>query len=64
MKQACRAKFTQNAEARAALLSTGERPLTHRVRRDSATIPGVIMADIWTRIRATLARSHDDEAIQ
>ncbi len=64
MKQACRAKFTQNAEARAALLSTGDRPLTHRVRRDSATIPGVIMADIWTRIRATLARSYDDQAIQ
>jgi predicted NAD-dependent protein-ADP-ribosyltransferase YbiA (DUF1768 family) len=54
MKQACRAKFTQNAEARAALLATGERPLTHRVRRDSETIPGVITADIWTRIRATL----------
>ncbi len=51
MAEACRAKFGQNAEARAALLATGERPLTHRVRRDSRTIPGVIMADIWMRIR-------------
>jgi hypothetical protein len=51
MEKACRAKFEQNAEARAALLATGERPLTHVVRRDSTTIPGVIMAQIWIRIR-------------
>lgn len=54
MLQACRAKFTQNIEARQALLSTGDRPLTHRVRRDSKTIPGAIMADIWMRIRRWL----------
>jgi predicted NAD-dependent protein-ADP-ribosyltransferase YbiA (DUF1768 family) len=54
MERACRAKFTQDAEARWALLSTGERPLTHRVRRDSRTIPGVLMADIWMRIRRLL----------
>src|SRR5262249_33934821 len=54
MERACRAKFEQNLAAREALLSTGERPLTHRVRRDSKAIPGVIMADIWTRIRADL----------
>jgi len=57
MERACRAKFAQNAEAAAALLSTGDRPLTHIVRRDSKSIPGVIMADIWMRIRADLRRS-------
>ena len=41
-------------EAREALLSTKNRPLVHRMRRDSKTIPGVIMADIWMRIRADL----------
>jgi predicted NAD-dependent protein-ADP-ribosyltransferase YbiA (DUF1768 family) len=56
MRRACRAKFEQNADARAALLGTGDRPLAHRVRPDSRTIPGVIMADIWTRLRANLRR--------
>lgn len=51
MERACRAKFTQNAEAMSALMSTGERPLMHKVRKDSRSIPGVIMADIWMRIR-------------
>ena len=37
--RACRAKFAQNREATDALLSTGDRPLTHVVRRDSRTIP-------------------------
>ena len=54
MREACRAKFLQNAEARDALLATGERQLVHRMKRDSVTIPGAIMADIWTRIRAEL----------
>ncbi len=54
MRRACEAKFAQNAEAREALLATGTRPLTHRVRRDSRTIPGALMADIWMRIRAKL----------
>jgi predicted NAD-dependent protein-ADP-ribosyltransferase YbiA (DUF1768 family) len=54
MKRACRAKFAQNEDARAALLATGIRPLEHKVRHDSRTIPGVIMADIWMAIRATL----------
>jgi hypothetical protein len=54
MEQACRAKFSQNEEARTALLATGRRPLVHRMRRDSRTIPGVIMADIWMRIRDRL----------
>lgn len=56
MERACWAKFTQHEEARAALLATGERPLTHRVRRDSRTIPGVIMAEIWMKIRRRLQK--------
>jgi predicted NAD-dependent protein-ADP-ribosyltransferase YbiA (DUF1768 family) len=56
MHRACWAKFTQREAAREALLSTGSRPLVHRVKRDSRTIPGVIMADIWMRIRAHLAQ--------
>ena len=51
MDRACRAKFTENAQARAALLSTGTRPLTHIVRHDSKAIPGAIMAEIWMRLR-------------
>lgn len=51
MYWACRMKFRQHAAAQEALLSTGERPLTHRTRSDSKTIPGVVMADIWMRIR-------------
>jgi predicted NAD-dependent protein-ADP-ribosyltransferase YbiA (DUF1768 family) len=54
MERACRAKFTQNSQAADALLATGERPLTHVTRRDSTTIPGVIMASIWMRIRKDL----------
>ena len=54
MERACRAKFSQNAEARSALLATGDRPITHVMRRDSTTIPGAIMAEIWMRIRARL----------
>lgn len=54
MRAACEAKFTQYDGARIALLGTGERWLTHKVRRDSHTIPGAIMADIWMRIRAHL----------
>lgn len=56
MERACAAKFTQNAEAACALLATNDRPLEHRMRRDSHTIPGVIMAEIWTKIRARLRR--------
>lgn len=58
MVAACRAKFEQDEDARAALLATGERPLTHIVHRDSRAIPGIIMADIWTRIRADLRERH------
>jgi hypothetical protein len=54
MRRACIAKFTQSEGARAALLSTGDRPLTHKVKRDSHTIPGVVMADIWMAVRARL----------
>jgi predicted NAD-dependent protein-ADP-ribosyltransferase YbiA (DUF1768 family) len=54
MYAACREKFRQNERARRVLHSTGTRPLQHRVRRDSRTIPGVVMADIWMRLRARL----------
>ncbi len=54
MKRACTAKFQQNDVARNALVSTGNRPLVHQVRRDSKVIPGVIMADIWMNIRKKL----------
>jgi predicted NAD-dependent protein-ADP-ribosyltransferase YbiA (DUF1768 family) len=54
MRRACMAKFQQHDAARSALLGTGTRPLVHQVRHDSRTIPGVIMADIWMRIRTIL----------
>lgn len=57
MERACRAKFEQSDEARLALLATGERPLVHVVRRDSRAIPGVVMAQIWMRIRDKLRAS-------
>jgi len=56
MSRACWAKFSQHEDAKRALLETGERPLTHKVRRDSRTIPGVIMADIWMRVRRGLLK--------
>ena len=43
-----------------ALVGTGDRPLMHKTRRDSRTIPGVVMADIWMRIRRTLAKGGDE----
>ena len=57
MYLACRAKFFQHDQARAALVGTGDRPLVHKTRRDSRTIPGVVMADIWMRIRRGLANA-------
>ena len=63
MHLACRAKFTQHEASRNSLLGTGERPLAHITRNDSRTIPGVIMADIWMRIRYRLRhpiRMHDE----
>jgi hypothetical protein len=61
MRRACRAKFEQNADARTALIDTGDRPLVHIVRHDSRTIPGVIMASIWMALRARLRRAEPDE---
>ena len=61
MERACWAKFTQDEPARAALLATGDRPLVHRVRRDSRTIPGVIMAEIWMKVRGKLNLSPAEE---
>ena len=56
MELACWAKFSQHVEAQLALKSTGARPLEHRTRRDSQTIPGVIMAEIWMKVRGKLAK--------
>jgi predicted NAD-dependent protein-ADP-ribosyltransferase YbiA (DUF1768 family) len=56
VERACRAEFAQNPEAAEALLATGQRPLTHVVRRDSTTIPGV-MAAIWMRIGKDLTNA-------
>ncbi|MDP3318602.1 MAG: NADAR family protein [Bosea sp. (in: a-proteobacteria)] len=61
MLEACRAKFTQNQLAKETLMATGERPLMHRTRRDSTTIPGVLMADIWMRVRAGLRKRTNSE---
>lgn len=57
MKRACLAKFMQNEAARKALLRTGNRPLEHRTKRDSRTIPGVIMAEIWMKVRGRLRKN-------
>jgi len=57
MERACWAKFSQDEEARAALLATIPRPLTHVMRHDSVTIPGALMAEIWMRIRGRLQRA-------
>jgi predicted NAD-dependent protein-ADP-ribosyltransferase YbiA (DUF1768 family) len=54
LKRACFAKFSQHAEARNSLLSTGERPIVHKVRNDSRTIPGVVFADILMRVRRAI----------
>lgn len=62
MERASRAKFAQNPAARDALLATTPRPLVHRVRHDSRAIPGVVMADIWTRIRDDLIGSGSGNA--
>ena len=54
MRRACEAKFTTNFEAQEALLATGQRWLRHRMRRDSKSIPGAILAEMWMDIRRGL----------
>jgi predicted NAD-dependent protein-ADP-ribosyltransferase YbiA (DUF1768 family) len=65
MAFACWAKFNQHESAKQALLGTGERPLVHKTRRDSKNIPGVVMSDIWMKVRRGLlnrmALEIDDE---
>lgn len=56
MARACEHKFTQNPFAQEALLGTGIRPLYHKPRKDSQTIPGPIMASIWMNIRSQLRK--------
>ena len=55
MLRACWAKFTQSEPHRRALLATLPHRIEHRTKPDSRAIPGVVMADIWMRIRAALA---------
>lgn len=47
----------ESEAARDALLKTGNRTLTHRTKRDSKTIPGAIMAEIYMGIRGRLKNS-------
>lgn len=54
MRQALRAKFEQNAEARRALLATAGLRLTHVLPRDSKTIPGAVFAAMLEEIRAEI----------
>jgi len=56
MARACWSKFRSHQAARDALLGTGERPLEHKTRKDSRNIPGVLMADIWMKIRRGLQK--------
>ncbi|WP_273446344.1 NADAR family protein [Neolewinella agarilytica] len=58
MKMACWHKFTQNELAQKALLETGIRPLYHKPRKDSTSIPGPIMAGIWMDIRSKLRKEN------
>ncbi len=51
MQRASRAKFEQNPRALAALVSTFPHPLVHRLKGDSRTIPGDVMARIWLGLR-------------
>lgn len=57
MRSACAAKFAQHTAARDALVGTGDRILEHRLRRDSRSIPGALMAQIWMDIRRRLRAS-------
>jgi predicted NAD-dependent protein-ADP-ribosyltransferase YbiA (DUF1768 family) len=59
MEMACTEKFNQNIPAQKALLETGIRPLYHKPRRDSKTIPGPIMSGIWMNVRSRLRREMD-----
>lgn len=59
MEMACRNKFDQNEFAKKALLATGIRPLYHKPRKDSKTIPGTIMSGIWMNIRSSLRKEHN-----
>jgi predicted NAD-dependent protein-ADP-ribosyltransferase YbiA (DUF1768 family) len=59
MARACAAKFDQNAAARSALVSTFPYPLEHRLRNDSQTIPGDVMARIWMGFRHQYRQSSE-----
>jgi predicted NAD-dependent protein-ADP-ribosyltransferase YbiA (DUF1768 family) len=59
MEEACKAKFNQHKKAQSALLKTGIRPLFHKPRAKSKTIPGPIMSEIWMNIRSRLRKESD-----
>jgi hypothetical protein len=40
------------------LLANGERPLLHRPRRDSKTIPGGVLADTRMQLRELLRKKY------
>jgi predicted NAD-dependent protein-ADP-ribosyltransferase YbiA (DUF1768 family) len=61
MTFACWAKFNQHDAARQALLASADRPLVHKTRRDSRNIPGVVMADIWMKVRCGLVNRIESE---
>jgi len=62
MYKACENKFTQNENAKSALLNTGIRPLYHKPRKDSVVIPGSIMAEMWMDIRSKLRKERNIES--
>jgi predicted NAD-dependent protein-ADP-ribosyltransferase YbiA (DUF1768 family) len=62
MRIACWSKFTQHNAAKQALLQTGQRPLVHNTRKDSRNIPGVVMSDIWMKVRKGLINRISNEA--
>jgi predicted NAD-dependent protein-ADP-ribosyltransferase YbiA (DUF1768 family) len=64
MARACAAKFEQNPQARRALVMTFPHPLQHRPRGDSRTIPGEVMARIWTGLRHQYRASGDSSSIE
>ncbi len=64
MSLACWAKFSQHEASKQALLGTGERPLVHKTRRDSRSIPGLIMADIWMKVRRGLINQKGVDALE
>ena len=62
MLQALRAKFSQNPEAKKALLATRGLSLVHELPRDSKTIPGATFAAMLEQVREELSADTGGEA--